>query len=269
MTTKPPECKVWNSVKTARSEQRLRASDCIAAVFSEFEPLQGDRLRKDCGSVLAGIAWLSSRPVMVLGQEKGRNTRERLRCNFGMATPEGFRKAVRAMRLAEKFSLPVVSFIDTPGADASLRAENENQSKALSECLETMSRLKVPTLACVIGEGMSGGGLALSFSDRLVMLEHAIYSVISPEGCASILYKDSALASKVCAHMGISARQLYSMGLIDEVIAEEGVEHQNTVLERMSRCFSTMLEELCAMSVDKLLELRYAKWSLTDIKSLP
>jgi acetyl-CoA carboxylase carboxyl transferase subunit alpha len=210
----------WDRVQLARHAQRPYTLDYVRLLFGDFVELHGDRLYGDDPALVGGLASLDGRPVMVLGQQKGRDTRENVLRRFGMARPEGYRKALRLMRHAERFGLPVVSFVDTPGADPTLQAEERGQAWAIAANLAEMARLEVPLVAAIIGEGGSGGALAIAMGDRVVMLENAIYSVVSPEGCASILWKDAARAAEAAEAMQITAPDLLHHAVIDAVVPE-------------------------------------------------
>ncbi len=210
----------WQQVQLARHPQRPYTLDYISACASEFVELHGDRFFADDPAIVGGFMTLNDRRVMVIGHQKGRDTRENIRRNFGMPNPEGYRKANRLMRLAEKFNLPVVTLIDTPGAYPGLGAEERGQALAIAENLKLMASLKVPIVSVVIGEGGSGGALALGVSDRILMLQHAIYSVISPEGCAAILWKDQGKVQEAADALKLTAKHLLSFGIIDRIIPE-------------------------------------------------
>lgn len=210
----------WQKAQVARHPSRPHCADVIDAVFAEWTPLAGDRAFADDRAIMGGLARLDDRPVVVIGQEKGHDTASRIERNFGMARPEGYRKAIRLMRLAERFGLPVVTLVDTPGAYPGKGAEERGQSEAIARCTDACLSLEVPVVACVIGEGGSGGAVALSAADRVLMLEHAIYSVISPEGCASILWKDSAKTREAAEALRLTAQDLGPLGVIDRVVAE-------------------------------------------------
>lgn len=213
-------------VKLARHPERPGTADFIDALFTDFFEQRGDRLGGEDPSILGGIARFHGRPVTVVGHRKGRNLEENLRCNFGMPSPEGYRKAQRLMRQAEKFSRPVITFVDTPGAYPGKEAEERGQGEAIARCLALMSSLEVPTIAVVTGEGGSGGALALAVANRVLMLEHAVYSVLSPEGFASILWKDSSRADEACGVMKLTAQDLRRGGIVQGVLREpEGGAH--------------------------------------------
>lgn len=213
-------------VKIARHPERPGTVDFIDALFTDFFEQRGDRLSGEDGSILGGIARFHGRPVTVLGHRKGKNLEENLTCNFGMPSPEGYRKAQRLMRQAEKFGRPVITFVDTPGAYPGREAEERGQGEAIARCLALMSALEVPVISVVTGEGGSGGALALAVANRVLMLEHAVYSVLSPEGFASILWKDSSKADEACALMKLTAQDLRRGGIVQGVLREpEGGAH--------------------------------------------
>ena len=210
----------WEACQIARHPERPQALDFAARIFSDMVELRGDRAFADDPAIVAGVGKFENEPAVFLGQQKGRGTEDKLHRNFGMANPEGYRKALRVMNLAEKFSLPLLVFVDTPGAYPGIGAEERGQSGAIGECLRKMSGLRAPVVSVVIGEGGSGGALALAVADSVLMMQFAVYSVISPEGCASILWKDAARASDAAALLGIMADKLSSLNLIDEVVPE-------------------------------------------------
>ncbi len=249
----------YDRVKIARDKNRFGIQDYVSALFNGFMELHGDRLYRDDPSLVGGIAFFRGVPVTVLGMRKGRTTEENLRCNFGMVSPEGYRKARRLMEQAEKFGRPVIAFIDTPGAYPGIEAENNGISNAIAENLAAFSRLKVPTIAVITGEGNSGGALALALTDCVFMLENAVYSILSPEGFASILWKDAKLAPRAAELMKLTARELKNAGLIDAVIPEgDGIfDHVGTALERS-------LKRLTKMKTGALLEARYQKYRRID-----
>jgi len=223
----------WQITQISRHPMRPYSMDYIHILFDDFIELHGDRMFSDDPAIIGGLCRLQGKPVMFIGHQKGRDTKERVRRNYGMPKPEGYRKSQRLMKLAEKFRLPVITFIDTPGAYPGLGAEERGQSEAIAKCLYKMSQLSVPVISIVIGEGGSGGALAIGVADKLLMLEYSIYSVISPEGCASILWKDSDLAEKAAGEMSITASSLKKFRLIDEVINEPlGGAHRDP--EKMS-----------------------------------
>lgn len=250
-------------VQLARHPWRPYTLDYIPKIFTDFDELQGDRHFNKASSIVGGIARLEGEPVMVIGHQKGRTTKEKLERNFGMPNPEGYRKALRLMEMAEKFNLPILTFIDTPGAYPGIGAEERNQSEAIAHNLFVMSRLKTPIIATVVGEGGSGGALAIAVADRILMLQYSIYSVISPEGSASILWKSSAKAAEAAEAMGVWAEKNYELKLVDEVLPEPlGGAHRNVdeVAATIKTALLRNLAELKKLSVDQLLEQRYQKW---------
>ncbi len=253
----------WQRTQLARHPQRPSVLDYVGSLCSEFVELHGDRLFGDDRAVVGGFARFGGRSVMVLGTQKGKSLKERMHRNFGMPNPEGYRKAMRLMKLAEKFKRPVLIFIDTPGAYPGVGAEERGQAEAIARSLMVMSTLRVPTLSVIIGEGGSGGALALGVSDRVLMLEHAIYSVISPEGCAAILWDDLSKAPDAAASLKMTARDLFELGVIDEVVAEPlGGAHRDfqAVTTRLAKSFSTHLSQLEESSLDELVAQRGEKY---------
>jgi acetyl-CoA carboxylase carboxyl transferase subunit alpha len=252
----------WQISQLARHPLRPYTLDYVARIFTDFEELHGDRCFADDPAIVGGIARLDDRPVVVIGHQKGRDTREKVRRNFGMPRPEGYRKALRLMQLAERFRLPVITLIDTPGAYPGVGAEERGQSEAIARNLYVMARLKTPIVSAVIGEGGSGGALAIGVCDRLLMLQYATYSVISPEGCASILWRAADKASQAAEAMGITAESLSRLGLIDEVVGEPlGGAHRDVddMARRLKRALLNALEKLLGIPVERLLEQRYAR----------
>lgn len=250
-------------VQLARHPLRPYFLDYIAKIFTDFEELHGDRHFAKSSSIVAGLARLDGEPVMVIGHQKGRNTKEKLERNFGMPNPEGYRKALRLMEMAERFKLPIFTFIDTPGAYPGIGAEERNQSEAIARNLFVMSQLKTPIICTVIGEGGSGGALAIALGDRILMLQYSIYAVISPEGCASILWKSAAKAADAAAAMGVTAEKSYELGLIDEILPEPlGGAHRNAA--EMAATLKTALlrnyAQLKDMTIESLIATRYKKW---------
>ncbi len=249
----------WQITQLARHPQRPYTLDYLPAVFTEFQELHGDRMYADDQSIVGGLARLSGLPVMVIGQQKGRDTKERVRRNYGMPKPEGYRKARRLMLTAQRFGLPLVTLIDTPGAYPGIGSEERNQSEAIARNLFDMSQLAVPIVSCVIGEGGSGGALAIGVCDRLLMLQYSIYSVISPEGCASILWKSADRRELAAEAMGITATRLQQLNLIDEVIPEPlGGAHREPqkMAERLREALTRQLESLVALPQKQLLDER-------------
>jgi acetyl-CoA carboxylase carboxyl transferase subunit alpha len=252
----------WQIAQLARHPQRPYTLNYLDSILTDFEELHGDRSFADDPALIGGIGRLDGRPIMVIGHQKGRTTKEKLERNFGMPRPEGYRKALRLMRLAEKFRLPILTFIDTPGAYPGVGAEERGQSEAIARNLYVMARLSVPIICSVIGEGGSGGALAIGVGDRVLMLEYSTYSVISPEGCASILWKSADKAPEAAAAMGITSRRLKEMNLIDRIVDEPlGGAHRD-VDETISRLKAVLVEELAnfdAIEPDNLIEMRYER----------
>jgi len=254
----------WQVSQLARHPQRPYMLDYIEHMFDDFEELHGDRTYADDAAIVGGLTRLDDRPVMVIGQQKGRDTKEKINRNFGMPRPEGYRKALRLMEMAERFRLPILTFIDTPGAYPGIGAEERGQSEAIARNLFVMAELKTPIVCTVIGEGGSGGALAIGVGDRVNMLEYSTYSVISPEGCASILWKSADKASDAAEAMGITADRLKELELIDTVIPEPlgGAHRDPTAMARsLKRVLSESVEVLAQMPVDRLLEQRYERLS--------
>jgi acetyl-CoA carboxylase carboxyl transferase subunit alpha len=252
----------WQVTQLARHPQRPHTIDYISRIFTEFDELQGDRMLSNGPSIISGIARLNNQPVMVMGHEKGRKTQEKIERNFGMPSPEDYRKALRLMHMAERFKLPIFTFIDTPGAYPGIGAEERNQSEALARNLLVLSRLKTPVICTVIGEGGSGGALAIGVGDRVMMLQYSIYSVISPEGCASILWKSADKASIAAEAMGVSAEQNLRLKLIDSIIPEPlGGAHRDyeAMAAILKKVLTENLIELQRYSIDQLLEMRYQR----------
>lgn len=252
----------WQISQIARHPLRPYTLDYLARICTGFTELHGDRAFSDDAAIVGGLARLDDRPVVVIGQQKGRDTREKVRRNFGMPRPEGYRKALRLMRLAERFRLPVITFIDTPGAYPGVGAEERGQSEAIARNLYVMARLQTPIVSVVIGEGGSGGALAIGVCDRLLMLQYSTYSVISPEGCASILWRSADKASEAAEAMGITAQSLNRLGLVDEIVPEPlGGAHRD--IDAMARTLKTALvsavNEFSSVPVERLVEKRYER----------
>ena len=250
-------------VQVARHPQRPYTLDYVERIFTDWVELSGDRNFRDDEAVVGGWARLNGRSVMLVGQQKGRDMKENLRRNFGMPHPEGYRKALRLMRQAEKFGRPVISFIDTPGAYPGIGSEERGLGEAIAFNLREMARLKVPLVSAVIGEGMSGGALGIGVTDRILMLEHAIYSVISPEGCAAILWRSAEHKEKAANALKLTARDLRRLGICDEIVPEpEGGAHTDWdgAAERLAASLERNLDELSELSVDELREARWAKY---------
>ena len=249
----------WQVAQVARHPMRPYTADYLDLIAPDFQELHGDRMYADDSAIIGGVGRIDGQAIMFIGHQKGRGTKERVRRNYGMPKPEGYRKAQRLMRIAEKFSLPVVTLIDTPGAYPGLGAEERGQSEAIAQSLFLMAGLKTPILSVVIGEGGSGGALAIGVADRLLMLEYAIYSVISPEGCASILWKSAEKAEEAAEAMRITAASLNEFGLVDEVLTEPlGGAHRNPgqAADVIRNAILKNLEELGQLSIDQLLENR-------------
>jgi len=253
----------WQKVQLARHPRRPYSLDYSHLLFTDFLELHGDRRFADDLAIVGGFAFFNGDPVVVIGQQKGRTTQENIERNFGMPHPEGYRKALRLMKLAEKFNRPVFTFIDTPGAYPGIGAEERGQAEAIAENLKEMSQLAVPIIVIVIGEGGSGGALAISLGDRILMLENAIYSVISPEGCAAILFRDASKAPEAAEFLKLTANDLYKLGIIDEIIPEPlGGAHRDYVAtaENISKCLKQHLSQLKTIPKKDLVELRYQKF---------
>ena len=249
----------WQIAQVARHPMRPYTLDYLETISPDFQELHGDRMYADDPAIVGGIGRIDGRAVMFIGHQKGRDTKERVRRNYGMPKPEGYRKAQRLMRMAEKFTLPIVTLIDTPGAYPGVGAEERGQSEAIAYSLFLMARLRTPIISVVIGEGGSGGALAIGVGDRLLMLQYAIYSVISPEGCASILWKSAEKAEDAAEAMRITAKSLNDFGLVDEVLAEPlGGAHRSPAqaAEVIRNALLTNLDELDQLPIDKLLENR-------------
>jgi acetyl-CoA carboxylase carboxyl transferase subunit alpha len=252
----------WQISQVARHPARPYTMDYIQRIFTDFDELHGDRSFSDDPAIVCGIARFRSRPVAIIGHQKGRDTRERIYRNYGMPKPEGYRKALRIMKLAERFSLPIFTFIDTPGAYPGIGAEERGQSEAIARNLLTMSGLATPIISTVIGEGGSGGALAIGVCDRLLMLQYSTYSVISPEGCASILWKSADKADEAAQVMGITAARLSELGLVDQVVNEPlGGAHRDydAAATYLETALIGIFEDVCARNINQLLEERQNK----------
>jgi acetyl-CoA carboxylase carboxyl transferase subunit alpha len=256
----------WERVQLARKPERPHTLDYIGALVSGFVELHGDRRYSDDPSVITGIGAFNGRTVMVIGHQKGTNTRENLDHNFGMPGPDGYRKALRAFKHAEKFGFPIISFIDTPGADPGLGSEERGQATAIAENLLALASLRVPSVGVVIGEGGSGGALAISVTDRLIMLENAVYAVASPEACAAILWKDSTAAPEAAEALKLTAQDLKAFEIIDEIVPEPEPAHEaaDATIQRSGAVIERHLSEIEAIAeengIEHLLELRYQKY---------
>ena len=249
----------WQTTQMARHPQRPYTLDYIHRIITDFEELHGDRAYGDDAALVTGMGRLNGRPVMVIGHQKGRDTKEKVARNFGMPRPEGYRKALRVMKMAERFGMPVITFIDTPGAYPGIGAEERGQSEAIARNLFEMSQLKTPIISTVIGEGGSGGALAVGVADHLMMLEYSIYSVISPEGCATILWKSAEKASDAAETLGVTSERLHELGLVDEIIAEPlGGAHRDMdeMAQRVRNAIEAKLTKLEQLPVETLVEQR-------------
>ena len=252
----------WQVSQVARHPLRPYTQDYIEYIFTDFEELHGDRLFGDDQSLIGGVAKIESIPVMVLGHQKGRGTSEKVKHNFGMPRPEGYRKARRLMKLAEKFKLPILTFIDTPGAYPGMDSEERGINEAIAKTMAIASKIKVPIISTVTGEGNSGGAIAIGVADQLNMLQYSTYTVITPEGCATILWKSSSRAPEAAESMGITANRLHKLGIVDQIIQEPlGGAHRD-VADASNRIKSSLLEQLgrlSRMSVEDLLDRRYGR----------
>jgi acetyl-CoA carboxylase carboxyl transferase subunit alpha len=252
----------WQIAQLARHPQRPYTLDYISAMFTDFQELHGDRMYADDHAIVAGPARLDGQPVMIIGQQKGRDTKERVRRNYGMPKPEGYRKALRLMHMAQKFNMPLITLIDTSGAYPGVGAEERGQSEAIARNLFEMAQLKVPVISVVIGEGGSGGALAIGVCDKLLMLQYSIYSVISPEGCAGILWRSADKKDLAAEAMGVSAERIAKLGLVDEVIREPlGGAHRDpqVMADDVKAALKRNLEELQSRTTEQLLQMRHEK----------
>lgn len=252
----------WQVSQLARHPQRPYTNDYIKHIFTEYHPLHGDRCFANDNALVGGIARIDNKPVMVIGHQKGRDTKEKLFRNFGMPQPEGYRKALRLMNMAERFKLPILTFIDTPGAYPGIEAEERGQSEAIAQNLFRMAQLKTPIICTVIGEGGSGGALAIGAGDKLLMLQYSTYSVISPEGCSTILWKTASNAAEAAIAMGITSERLKKLGLIDRVINEPlGGAHRNVEMTALhiKEALLENLENFESVPIDRLIEQRYER----------
>ena len=255
----------WERVKIAREPDRPTALDYIENIFDEFMELHGDRYFKDDKSIVCGLGNIGKQNYTIVAEQKGRNTKENIERNFGMPNPEAYRKALRFMKQAEKFNRPVITFIDTKGAYPGLGAEERGQGEAIARNLMEMSDLKVPIIVVVIGEGSSGGALAIGVGDKVLMLENAIYSILSPEGYASILWKDSSRAEEAAEKMKLTAKDLLDLGIIDEVLKEPNGNAKSDIqkmAETIKKKITTLTKELQKIDVDELIENRYQKFRI-------
>ena len=252
----------WQTSKLARHPMRPYTLDYIDRIFTDFQELHGDRSFADDPAIVGGMARIDGMPVMIIGHQKGRDTKENIRRNFGMPRPEGYRKALRLMKMAERFRIPVITFIDTPGAYPGVDAEERGQSEAIARNLFVMADLKTPIICTVIGEGGSGGALAIGVGDRVMMLEYSTYSVISPEGCASILWKSAEKAEDAAEAMGITAKRLKELELIDDVVREplgSAYRDIDTTARNIKQALVSALESTEKVGLDKLLDQRYER----------
>lgn len=252
----------WQVIQVARHPNRPYTLDYIKLIFDEYEPLHGDRCFADDPAIVGGLAKLGDHPVVVVGQQKGRNTKEKLHRNFGMPHPEGYRKAKRLFEMAEKFSLPVVTLIDTPGAYPGINAEARGQSEAIATNLQVMAKLKVPIICVVIGEGCSGGALGIGVGDNMLMMQYSYFATISPEGCATILWKSADKASDAAKIMGITPNRLLELGIVDEIIPEPlGGAHRDpkAAAHNLKQVLQKHLRDLMQKPKDSLLESRYER----------
>ncbi len=252
----------WQTARVARHPQRPYTLDYLSRIFTDFDELAGDRAYANDSAIVGGTARLDGKPVMVIGHQKGRSTSEKVKRNFGMPRPEGYRKALRLMEMAERFNMPIITFIDTPGAYPGIGAEERGQSEAIAKNLKVMSRLNVPIICTVIGEGGSGGALAIGVGDRVNMLQYSTYSVISPEGCASILWKTAEKASTAAEAMGITAKRIKELELIDNVVEEPmGGAHRDMdeMAAMLKQALKTDLSALETLTKDELIEKRYQR----------
>lgn len=261
----------WRKCQVARHPERPHCRDYIDALFTEYTPLAGDRNFADDHAVMGGLARLNDRPVMVIGHEKGHDTKSRIARNFGMARPEGYRKAIRLMEMADKFALPVVTLIDTPGAYPGKGAEERGQSEAIARSTEKCLQIGVPLVSVVIGEGGSGGAVAFATANRVAMLEHSVYSVISPEGCASILWKDAEKMREAAEALRLTAQDLHKLGVIDRIIAEPtgGAQRDRTAaMESVGKALGEMLGQMDGMDAGALIKDRRGKFLEMGSKGL-
>ena len=258
-------------VQVARHPSRPHAKDYIKALVTDYQPLAGDRHFGEDSAIIGGIGRIGEHAVVIMGQERGSDTESRVKHNFGMAMPEGYRKAQRLIALAERFNLPVVTLVDTAGAYPGVGAEERGQAEAIAKSIETCLRARVPLVSIVIGEGGSGGAIAIAAANKIFMLEHAIYSVISPEGCASILWRSAQYAAEAAAALRLTAQDLKKLGIIDDIISEEaGGAHRNRkeVIEKVGKTIKTAIEELSSLSGDEIVSARQEKFLKMGDKGL-
>src|SRR5438552_4066791 len=259
----PPAHPAWRRVQLARHPKRPHSLDYIGRLFTDFQEIHGDRSFGDDPAIVTGLAQFEGRPAMLVAEQKGRDTKQKLHRNFGMPKPEGYRKALRVMQLAAKFGRPVITFLDTPGAYPGIDAEERGQAEAIARNLREMARLPVPVLVVCIGEGGSGGALALGVGNTVLMMENAVYSVISPESCAAIIYRDSGKAEQAAAALRLTAEDLQSLALIDEIIPEPpggAQEDHAAAAEHLRACLTRHLNLLSNLSASQLVDHRYTKF---------
>jgi len=253
----------WQTAQVARHINRPFTLDYIKHIFSDFTELHGDRNFGDDHAIVGGLAKFNGQPVMVIGHQKGRDTKEKVYRNFGMPNPEGYRKALRLMQMAERFKIPIITFVDTPGAYPGIGAEERGQAEAIARNLREMASFKTPIIVCITGEGGSGGALAIAVGDRILMLEHSVYAVISPEGCAAILWSDGTKGAQAAEALKPTAQDIIKLGVIDEIVKEPtGGAHRDyeTTAANMKAAITTHLAELQKMSGEELVEGRYNKF---------
>ncbi len=252
----------WERVEIARNPNRKTALDYIERIFDEFVELHGDRMFKDDAAIVCGLAKIGKQNVTIIAQQKGRNTRENIKRNFGMPNPESYRKAIRFMKQADKFKRPIITFIDTKGAYPGIEAEERGQGEAIAKSMFEMSKLRVPVIAIVIGEASSGGALAISIANKIIMLENAVYSILSPEGYASILWKDSTMAKEAAEKMKLTAKDLYDFEIIDKIIKENNSDEADfeKIAEEMKKEIIKSIKQLKKLSEEELIENRYEKF---------
>ena len=248
----------WERVEIARNPNRKTSLDYIEKIFDEFVELHGDRISKDDSAIVCGLAKIGNQNFTIIAGQKGRNTKENIMRNFGMPNPESYRKAIRFMKQAEKFNRPIITFVDTKGAYPGIEAEEKGQGEAIAKSMFEMAKLKVPIITIVIGEGSSGGALAISIANKIIMLENAIYSILSPEGYASILWKDSSRAQEAAEKMKLTAQDLYNFKIIDKIIEEK--EEFEIVAKNMSQEILKLVNELNTMSKTEIIQHRYSKF---------
>jgi acetyl-CoA carboxylase carboxyl transferase subunit alpha len=272
LAEEPSDQEIWRAVLLARDDNRPYTLDYVDRLLEDFVELRGDRARADDPAIVAGLGRFAGRTVALVGHQKARDLQERRRRNFGMAHPEGYRKAMRAMELAERHGFPVISLVDTPGAYPGVAAEQHGQGGAIARSQALMARLRVPTVACIIGEGGSGGAIALALSDRVLMQEHAIYSVISPEGCAAILWRDGSQKEKAAAALKPDAVHCLELGVIDTIVPEpgEGAQTDHAEAARLvGQALRQVLDELDGLSADELRRRRRARFRAVGVLAAP